>query len=469
MSAATPYKAPPNGWRTFLIVWVTQSVSVIGTSLTGFAITIWLTTGLYPHPSQRAELAWALSAFNLAFAIPIVFGAPIAGAFVDRHDRKRTMIAMDFLNGCVSILTVVLIAARQLTVPWLIVIAVLTSIFGSFHNAAFDTSYAMLVPESKLPRANGMMQTIWALSGVLAPSVAAMLISLPLLSRNGQLPAFVSFLGGIPDGTLLAIGVDGVTFFIAALVPVFLFIPSPVRTDLKAESGEKKTMWADIKEGVVYIWHRRSFLWLLGTFTVANFVGGAQILTPLIVKFQLAADWGTRGFQIETALALITTAASIGGLLGGLFITAWGGLKRLRVFGVLVPMILEGTMTMLFGFSNLIFVSCILIAIAAAMSPVLNAHSQTIWQTQTPRELQGRVFSVRRLIAQFSWPASSFLMGLLASQFDPGGIIVALGAVLVVWCVIGLFNPYLRKVEDREWIEAKASERAAAKHTIKAS
>jgi DHA3 family macrolide efflux protein-like MFS transporter len=304
---------------------------------------------------------------------------------------------------------------------------------------------------------------------VLAPSVAAMLISLPLLSRNGQLPAFVSFLGGIPDGTLLAIGVDGVTFFIAALVPVFLFIPSPVRTDLKAESGEKKTMWADIKEGVVYIWHRRSFLWLLGTFTVANFVGGAQILTPLIVKFQLAADWGTRGFQIETALALITTAASIGGLLGGLFITAWGGLKRLRVFGVLVPMILEGTMTMLFGFSNLIFVSCILIAIAAAMSPVLNAHSQTIWQTQTPRELQGRVFSVRRLIAQFSWPASSFLMGLLASQFDPGGIIVALGAVLVVWCVIGLFNPYLRKVEDREWIEAKASERAAAKHTIKAS
>jgi DHA3 family macrolide efflux protein-like MFS transporter len=238
MSAATPYKAPPNGWRTFLIVWVTQSVSVIGTSLTGFAITIWLTTGLYPHPSQRAELAWALSAFNLAFAIPIVFGAPIAGAFVDRHDRKRTMIAMDFLNGCVSILTVVLIAARQLTVPWLIVIAVLTSIFGSFHNAAFDTSYAMLVPESKLPRANGMMQTIWALSGVLAPSVAAMLISLPLLSRNGQLPAFVSFLGGIPDGTLLAIGVDGVTFFIAALVPVFLFIPSPVRTDLKAESGE---------------------------------------------------------------------------------------------------------------------------------------------------------------------------------------------------------------------------------------
>ena len=132
-------------------------------------------------------------------------------------------------------------------------------------------------------------------------------------------------------------------------------------------------------------------------------------------------------------------------------------------------MIIEGAMTVLFGFSNLIFLSCIVTGIGAGMTPILNAHSQTIWQTQTPRELQGRVFSVRRLIAQFSWPASSFLMGALASQFEPGTILMALGAVLVVWCVIGLFNPYLRKVEDKDWIEAKARERAAAKRTIKAS
>ncbi len=437
-------------------------MSVIGSALTGFAITIWLTTGLYPEPSQRGELAWALSAFNLAYAIPVVFGAPIAGAFVDRHDRKRTMVLMDLLNGCVSFLTVALIAVHQLTVPWLMVIAVLSSIFGSFHNAAFDTAYAMLVPESKLPRANGMMQTIWALSGVLAPSVAAMLISLPMLARNGQLPSFVSFLGQINDGALLAIGIDGVTFLFAALVPLFLFIPSPVRNDMKTESGETKSIWVDIKEGILYIWHRRSFLWLLGTFTVVNFVGGVQILVPLIVKFQLAADWIVHGLQIETAMALITTAASIGGLLGGVFITAWGGLKRLRVYGVLAPMIIEGLMTMLFGFSNLIYVSCLITGIGAAMGPLINSHSQTIWQTQTPRELQGRVFSVRRLIAQFSWPASSILMGLLASRFEPGYILVALGSILVVWCTIGLFNPYLRKVEDREWIEAKAAERTAA-------
>ena len=460
MSQTAPYQAPPDGWRTFIIVWVSQSVSVIGSALTGFAITIFLTTTLYPDASQKGQLAWALSALNLANAIPVVFGAPIAGAFVDRHDRKRTMIVMDALNGCVSLLAVALIATNQLNIFWLIVVGVLTATITCFHSAAFDTSYAMLVPEKRLPRANGMMQTIWSLSGILAPSVAATLIALPALARGGTLPAFLTFLGQIPNGAILAIGVDALTFFAAALVPVFLFIPSPVRHDLQ-EAGEKKSMWADVKEGGLYIWHRRSFLWLLGTFTVANFVGGSQVLYPILVKFQLAPDWTAQGMQFETAYALLTTIASIGGVLGGLLISAWGGLKAGRIYGVLVPMIIDGIACIFFGGSRWLFLSAGAIALSSAMMPILNAHSQAIWQIQTPHELQGRVFSVRRLIAQFSWPASSFLMGALASQFDPGLIVIVLGSILVLWCIGGLFNPYLRRVEDKEWIEAQAVRNAA--------
>ena len=63
MTAPAPaYQAPPNGWRTFLIVWATQSISVFGSALTGFAITVWLTTTMYPNPEQKPQLAWALSA-----------------------------------------------------------------------------------------------------------------------------------------------------------------------------------------------------------------------------------------------------------------------------------------------------------------------------------------------------------------------------------------------------------------------
>src|SRR3954471_6436168 len=98
-----PYEPPPNGFRTFLIIWGSQSISVFGSALTFFAITIWLTQVLYPRPEQKPELAGALAVVSLAFALPNVFIAPIAGAWADRHDRKRTMIVADLSNGCLTV------------------------------------------------------------------------------------------------------------------------------------------------------------------------------------------------------------------------------------------------------------------------------------------------------------------------------------------------------------------------------
>jgi DHA3 family macrolide efflux protein-like MFS transporter len=258
------YQPPAHGFRTFLIVWVTQSISVFGSALTFFALSIWLTQTLYPRPEQKPQLALALSAISLAFALPMVFGAPIAGAWADRHDRKLTMMAMDVANGCLSLLLAVLVVANALQLWMLIVIVVLSAIFGAFHGSAFDTSYAMLVPKEQLPRANGMMQTIWSLSGILSPALAATLISLPGLARQGVVPgALGATLGQFRDGTALAMGIDAITFFGAAAILIFLFIPSPKRADLAAVDGQaRKSLWADVKEGALYIWYRRPMLWL---------------------------------------------------------------------------------------------------------------------------------------------------------------------------------------------------------------
>ncbi len=450
------YTPPPNGWRTFLIVWVTQSVSVFGSALTLFALNIWLITTVYPAPEQKPELAWALSLINIAFAIPIVFFAPISGAWVDRHDRKTTMIVCDAGNGVAVLILLALIFTHQFNVALLILIVFVQAVITSFHNAAFDTSYAMLVPEDKLPRANGMMQTIFSLSGIVSPAIAATLIALPSVVRQGSLPSLFSPLGAIQDGAVLAVSVDALTFFFAAVVPLFLFIPSPTRTDMHTATGAKKSLWADVREGALYIWHRRSFLWLLGTFTVANFAAGAFVVMPLIVKFQLEADRVARGFSIEAALALLNTAGSVGGVVGGVAISAWGGLKKNRVYGVLTPMIFAGIALMVTGASPWLFLTAASLALAQGLVPMMNAHSQTIWQTQVPRELQGRVFSVRRLIAQFSWPASTLIMGALASRFEPGVLVMALGLLFALAAASGLINPYLRRVEDKEWIEAQA-------------
>ena len=114
-------------------------------------------TELYPRPEQRPQLALALALINLAFALPVVFGAPLAGAWADRHDRRRTMLVMDAANGCLSLLLMGLIATQTLGLGLLVALSLLAGACGAFHNAAFDTSVSMPVPEKQLPRANGMM------------------------------------------------------------------------------------------------------------------------------------------------------------------------------------------------------------------------------------------------------------------------------------------------------------------------
>jgi len=440
-------------------VWVTQSISVFGSALTFFSLTIWLTQTLYPLPEQKPQLAAALSATALAFAVPVVFGAPIAGAWADRHDRKRTMMVMDFANGCLSLLLAALVITHTLNLPVLIILMVIAALLGSFHNSAFDTSYAMLVPEDQLPRANGMMQTIWSMSGILSPAIAAMIISIPSLARQGAIAGSMGVaLARLQNGTSLAMMVDAVTFFLASAALIFLYIPSPQRTDLRQDGGPQKSFWADVREGGLFIWHRRPMLWLLGTFTVANFVGAPlEVFMPLLLKFNLASDWVARGFTFETAMALLGSVAGIGGVVGGVFISAWGGLRRKRVYGVVVSMIVAGLAQIVFGLSPFLYLTAAMNFLMPAMIPAMNAHSQTIWQTQTPRELQGRVFAVRRVIAQFTWPLSTAMAGWLGGRFDPGRIIALLGGILVVFCIGQLFNPYLLHVEDKAMLDEMAA------------
>ncbi|MCC7355464.1 MAG: MFS transporter, partial [Anaerolineae bacterium] len=73
------------------------------------------------------------------------------------------------------------------------------------------------------------------------------------------------------------------------------------------------------------------------------------------------------------------------------------------------------------------------------------------------------VFAVRRLIAQFTWPLSTALAGLVGGLFNPGAVMAVLGALLMLFCVAQLFNPYLLRVEDKEFLDQMALQAAAEK------
>nr|PZN34484.1 MAG: hypothetical protein DIU80_02615 [Chloroflexota bacterium] len=152
----------------------------------------------------------------------------------------------------------------------------------------------------------------------------------------------------------------------------------------------------------------------------------------------------------------------VGGVLGGFAMSVWGGLRTRRIYGVLVPMIIAAVAQIVFGFTSLLYVAAGASLVMTAMIPLLNAHSQSIWQTQTPREMQGRVFSVRRVIAQFTAPIGTIVAGVTGGVFNPGVVIAVMGVIMLVFCTAQLFNRALLRVEDKAWLDEMAARRAAA-------
>lgn len=434
------YQPPPNGYRTFLILWATQSISIIGTAVAWFALIVWLTE----HSTSQEELGARLAFIGLVTSIPTVFMAPVIGAFVDRHDRRRIMLVADSLSGCVSLATMALLATNQLSFPLLVAIQFVYLLLGAFHSAAFETSYAMLVPEEQLGRANGMMQTVFSLAAVVPPALAAILLALP-------------------TGIIGALLVDLASFAVAALTLAALHIPSPRPAETHEVAGGPRAYLADIRTGARFVWDRRPIIWLLATFAVYNAgVTALTVLQPAIVRYQQGASATALGLEFAGALAINETAAGLGGIVGGMLITAWGGLRRKRIYGVLVPILVAGVLTVLYGWSTWVWVSAAVLFAWVMLEPVMNSHSQAIWQTHTPREMQGRVFAVRRVIAWSVRPVVTVVAGMLTARgVDAGMVVIALGLLTVVWCTANLFNSQLAHIDDKGYLDDYVSRQQA--------
>ena len=94
-----------NGFRTFVTLWASQAVSVLGSALSAFAFNIYLAQTVFPLESQKPQLALALSVTALAFTLTAMLGAPLAGVWADRHDRRKTMLGCDLLSAGLALTT----------------------------------------------------------------------------------------------------------------------------------------------------------------------------------------------------------------------------------------------------------------------------------------------------------------------------------------------------------------------------
>ncbi len=239
--------------------------------------------------------------------------------------------------------------------------------------------------------------------------------------------------------------VDGLTFAIAAIaVAALRFPPAPPRTSTGA------SVWHDAIDGLAWIVRRRPLLELIQFGSLTNFAFAPMVLlTPLLVRDRLASDAARHSLSYEAALALVNSLMGVGGVLGGIVMTAWGGLRGRRVLGLVGSIALLGACETAVGLSPTVAAFGAAYFAAGVITPLLNSHSMLLWQEITPPERLARALSSRRFISQLAFPLGTATAGWLAARFEPWLVVSVAGAVLLVGSVARMFTPGFGTLEAR--------------------
>jgi DHA3 family macrolide efflux protein-like MFS transporter len=369
----------PTGMFGFSIVWVGQIISLLGTSMTGFAMTIWA--------YQKTSSATALALVGFFFVAPMLIVSPFAGALVDRSNRKLMMMISDIASGIASLVILVLFTTGRLEIWQLFITSAFQGVFQSFQWPAYSAAISTMIPKQHYGRANGMLSLADTASNIFAPILAGALIGI--------------------IGVTGILFIDITTFIIAITALVFVHIPQPKIT---AEGIQARgSIFKEALFGFKYIWTRPPLLGLQIVFMAGNFFVG---IPAAVEAAMILANTGSNA----RSLALVNSAGAIGGVIGGLIMSAWGGPKK-RVHGVLLGWFVASLLgTVMMGFSRTIPFWVLSAFLGMVFSPIINGSNQAIWQAKVPPDLQGKVFSIRRLIAWFVSPLAMLIAGPLSDR-----------------------------------------------------
>ena len=361
----------------FIIIWIGQIVSVLASSMSHFALSIWM--------YQQTESATAMGLMQVFFITPFLIMSPIAGVMVDRYNRKLMMMVSDLTAGIATFAILLLSALNRLEFWHLYITAVLYGIGNTFQWPAYSAAISTMVPKEQLGRVNGLMSLMEAGPGVIAPLLAGAL--LPLIGLTGLLT------------------IDVATFLFAIGALMFVFIPQPPRTEEGRQGAG--SIWKEAAYGFQYIFKRPSLLGLQLIFFFGNLFSGIAftVMAPMILA---------RTQNNSLIFGSVQSAGAIGMVIGGVIMSAWGGFKR-RSHGVLIGWILTGIIgTSLLGIGRGLELWIPAIVLGEMLIPLINSSNQALWQAKVAPDVQGRVFSARRLIAWFTNPISPIIAGVLA-------------------------------------------------------
>ena len=400
----------PTGMRGFTIIWLGQVVSLLGSAMTWFAFTIWAW--------EKTGKASALATISFFAFLPAVLLTPIAGAFIDRWNRKLVMLLSDFATA-VGTLTVFLIYTfGDLQIWHIYLISILAGFFTAFQYPAYAAAVTMMLSKEDYARASGMLGSARALSGILAPIFAAALL--------------------IPLGLSGIMLIDLATFIFALGTLFFIHIPQPNQTETGLQS--KGTLWQEIVFGFRYIKERPSLRALTILFMIAGiFLAiGATLMAPLVLSLTQ---------NNESALATVQSTGAVGGIAGSVILSVWGGTQR-RIHNILVGgagACLLGILWL--GLTEAVILWAIGSFFFAFFEPFVEGGNIALWQTKVEADVQGRVFSARHLLVQIPYLFGILAAGYLAEASSISRVLIFAG---LAGAFVFLLGYVFREVREAE-------------------
>jgi MFS transporter, DHA3 family, macrolide efflux protein len=369
--------------RSFLVIWGGQVVSMVGTAMTRFALLVWAW--------EETGRATSLSLLLFCQIGATVVASPIAGALVDRWDRKRVMMLSDLGAAAATAALLALLLAGRLEIGALYAAALLAGAFEAFQFPAYSAAVTLMLPGRHYARASGLVSLAQSGSLVLGPPLAGVL--LPFVGIAWVLAIDLATVA-VAIGCLAAVEVP------RRAAPVGAAGAGGAADD---DGADAPGFGAQMAYGFRYIARRRGLLGLQALLAAGNFllIFGVVLRAPLV----LARTGGD-----ELALGQVMAAAGLGGVLGGLALALWGGPRR-RIRGVLAGWVLSALGNVLLGFGRTLAWWCAGAFLYPFWLTLTNGLNQAIWQSKVAPAVQGRVFAARRLIAQASLLPGMLLAG----------------------------------------------------------
>lgn len=364
-------------FKRFLIIWLGQLMSAIGSGLTAFALGVFV--------FQKTQSATSFSLIILFSFLPSFILLPFGGVLADRFNRQKMMIIGDAgaITGILFILLVMVSGSIEL---WHIYTGVaLSSVFAAIQNPAYKAAVSDLVSEELYSRVSGLIQLAGSAQYLVSPIIAGLLMS-------------------VFDIKLVLI-IDIITFLIA-VTAVFLV----KKQDTSLQKHEKWEFFDDMADSFRYLLSQQGVLCLILLTTMVCFYIG--LLQSLFGPMMLT-------LTNSRTLGMSLSVSASGMLASSLFIGIFG-IKKSKVFVLSLSLALAGLFYTLMGFFTKIFLIIVFCFLFFTTLPFVNTSLEVLIRTNVDNEKQGRIWSTIYAISQLGYIFAFGSAGFLADHlFNP--------------------------------------------------